>query len=325
MFNRRLVIVVLVVLVLLVGSTFVQAADKTLKLGHVGSTEDSRQDAAILFALLVEMKTHGQVKVDIYPAGMLGSWAEMIEGLEFGSIDIVIEALGTMERYTDSAAIGILPFIYRDVGHFLKVWRSSIGQEILDRLTQETGYLFLGSMYRGARNLTTVRPIESIDDLRGLKIRVPSAETHIQTWKNLGASPTPMAWTEVFTSLQQGVIEGQENPLDVIRFNSIHEVAPYLTLTGHIVNNYHFILWNETFKQYSDNLQKAIKEAAMEVSYWFSLNTLLKEEDNLSFLKENGAIVFEPEMDEWRDRVKDVIDSKSDTVKKWVQQIYEVQ
>lgn len=328
MFNKRLFFVVLVVLSLLIGGTFAQAADQIiLKLGHVGSATDPRQDAGMLFASLVEMKTNGQVKVEVYPSGMLGTWEEMIGGLELGSTDIVIESVGCVESYSNLACIETLPFLFRDTGHFLKIWESPLGKEILDKISQETGFLFLGHMYRGARHLTAVRPVEKLADLEGLKIRVPPLDTYIQIWEKLGASPTPMAWTEVFTALQQKVIDAQENPLDVIRFNSIYEAAPYLTLTGHILGNYYFIFWDDTFEQFPDNVQEAIKEAANEVSSWFTLNTFKAEEQNLTFIEENGGIIIklgQEELEKWKDKVSKIVESKDEIVQKWAQEIGKV-
>src|SRR5690606_2105368 len=125
-------------------------------------------------------------------------------------VNMVIESLGSLERYTDLAAIEGVPFLYEDAEHFFEVWDGPMAEDILSTVREDSGFQLLGALYRGGRQLNSTRPIESIGDLAGLKLRVPNQQTYIDTWQALGASPTPMALNEVFSAMEQGAVEGQE-------------------------------------------------------------------------------------------------------------------
>jgi TRAP-type transport system periplasmic protein len=303
------------------GSDGDSAEAVTLRLGHVHAEDSPPQDASVELAELVDAATDGQCTIDIFPAGQLGSWEELQEGLELGSVDIVIESLGSLERYTPLAAIEGLPFLYDDPEQFFEVWESPLAEEILTSVEEESGFRLMGALYRGGRLLNSVRPVESVGDASGLKLRVPTQQTYIDTWQAIGASPTPMAFTEVFSALEQGAIDGQENPIDIIRFNSMYEVAPYVTETNHLYGNYHFQVWGESFDALPETCQTALTDAIDEVSGTYRQNTLDSYEEHKTFLEENGTTFFPIEIDEWREKVTSVIDGADPTVKEWAERI----
>lgn len=291
-----------------------QAADEiVLKLGHGGAVTDPRQTASETFAKVAAEKSGGKIKVEIYPASSLGTWREMQEGLELGSTDIVIEDIGTLQRYSPFCALGFMPFVYRDKAHFEKVWASPLGEEILSEVRKKTGFQLLGVMYRGGRNLTANRPCSKLADLKGLKIRVPNAEVSINTWKSLGASPTPMAFTEVFGALQQKVIDAQENPLDVIFNDSIHEVAPNITLSSHVIGAFNFQFWGEKYDGFPKEIQDALKAAAEAAGKEYTDNTTKREEDILAKYKADEKVnlitLDSAEYEVWKGQVAGVYDN----------------
>lgn len=322
-FHKSLVSLVLVMLVALVAAG-ADAASITLRLGHEGSVTDPRQEVSLMFARLVSEKTKGQVEIKVYPASTLGTKEEMQEGLQVGTVDIVLESLGSLERYSPLAGIEGLPFLFRDMDHWLKVWNGPIGDEIVASFEKDSGYLLLGRMVRGPRHLTARRPVRGLEDLRGLKIRVPTQPTYVATWKNLGASPAAMAFAEVFTALQQGVIDAQENPLDTILFASIHEVAPFITLTGHLVGGYHFQVWSKRFHSYPENVQKAMQEAADEAAKWYSDLSVRGEKEYLQRLRNEGATIITIDPEVWKKPVMPLYDSAHPKVKEWAARIAEV-
>nr|KEO73446.1 hypothetical protein DA06_28270 [Georgenia sp. SUBG003] len=118
------------------------------------------------------------------------------------------------------------------------MWDGELGEEIKGAITEETGFELLGNMFRGSRNLTTNSEVTSLEDLEGLTIRTPSTQTMVETWQTLGARAEAMPWDEVYSALEQGVIDGQENPLDVAAFNALYEVQSHVTLTEHMYANY---------------------------------------------------------------------------------------
>jgi tripartite ATP-independent transporter DctP family solute receptor len=312
----RLCFFVGVMLVLAMATTVMAADQIVLKLGHGGAVTDPRQTASETFAKVVAEKSGGKVKVEIYPASALGTWREMQEGLEIGICDIVIEDIGTLQRYAKFCALGFMPFVYRDQAHFQKVWNSPLADEIFQAVREKTGFQLLGVMYRGGRQLTAVRPCKKLEDLKGLKIRVPNAEVSIDTWNSLGASPTPMAFTEVFGALQQKVIDAQENPLDVIFNDSIHEVAPNITLSSHVIGAFNFQFWGEKFNAYPEDIQRALREAADVAAKEYTENTTKREQEILAKYKADDKVTLinldQAEHERWKKQVAPVYDKYPD-------------
>lgn len=278
----------------------------TLKLGHEGPITDPRQVAAETFKRIVETETNKQVTVEIYPASSLGDWRELQEGLQIGSVDIVIEDIGTLQRFNDIAAIGWAAFLYKDREHYMKVWAGEIGQQIRSDLEKATGFRLLGLMYRGARNLNSIKKIDNLDELRGIKIRVPNSVIAIDTWKALGANPQAMSYTEVFGALQQGVIDAQENPLESIFSDSVYEVAPYINLTEHVLGAYNFQFWGKTFDSWPENVQAAIKNAVDAASTEFTDGLTSREANIIDQLKNNPKVYIVPVSAEIRSQMAEL-------------------
>lgn len=292
-----------------------------LTLGHSYGTDSLPNRAAELYSKKVKESTEGKVEIRVFPSSQLGSWEEMQEGLELETMDALIESVGTLERYTPLASIEGVPFLYSDTDHLFRVWDSDLGQDILDRLEKETGFKLLGRMYFGQRILNTSRPIKNLEDLKGLKLRVPPQKTYIDTWKALGASPTPMSLDETFSAIEQGVVEGQENPVDVARFDSFYEVAPNITRTNHLMGNMHFQFWSHKFNSYPPDVQKVLKEKADEVSVWYRETALKEEQENEEFLRKHGTKFYDVDRDQWKKRVSTIYQHLDPQVAAWVKQI----
>ncbi len=254
------------------------AEDKiVLKLGHGGAVTDPRQAASLTFKRIVEEETNGEVEVQVYPAYALGSWSEMLEGLQMDSLQVLIEDSGTLQNFSPICGLGFMPAVYADKEHFMRVWTSEVGEKIFDMIEEESGYLLEGVMYRGARNLTATKPVKTLADLEGLKIRVTNAQVSLDSWTAWGASPQAMAFPEVFGALQQGVIDAQENPVEVIYNDSIYEVAPNITFTEHIYSAMSFIMWGDTYKSWPENVQKAVSKAAKAAGEEYTAGVAARE------------------------------------------------
>lgn len=269
--KARLIVVAVVALAVLLASPLVAAGRGeqartaeviTMRLGHGGTTSDLRQFASETFKEVVERESGGRARVEIFPDSTLGDWREMQEGLQIGTVDLVIEDIGTLQRYSDMAALGFMPYVYVSKEHYLRVWDSDVKDVLVNAFQEETGFLLLGNMFRGARILTSVRPVRRLEDVRGLKIRVPGADSAIAGWQALGANPQAMAFPEVFGALQQRVIDAQENPLNVIVNNSLYEVAPYITFSNHVYGAFNFQLWGQTFDSWPPEVQRAVRMGA---------------------------------------------------------------
>lgn len=293
----------------------------TLTLGHAYAVDSLQHRAAEQLAERVSELSDGAMTMSVFPSAQLGSWEEMQEGLEIGSVDVVIESLGSLERYTDLAAIEGLPFLYEDAEHFFEVWDGDMAGEILDAVADDSGFRLVGDMYRGGRQVNSVRAIESVGDLRGLKLRVPNQQTYIDTWQSLGASPTPMALNEVFSAMEQGAVEGQENPIDVVRFSSFYEVAPFVTETNHLFGNFHFQLWDATYQGWPEANRAIFDEAVADVSATYRETSIAEAVENKEFLEEAGVEFFEIDLDEWREPVAGLIEDADPTVREWAERI----
>ena len=299
-----------------------RAQEATLVLGHVGSATDPREEAATRFKSIVEERSEGRVAVEVHGNSTLGTWEEMIEGLQFGTTDIVIESLLALEAYTDLAGIETAPFLYSTPDEFFATWDGELGQEIKDAITEASGYAVLGNLYRGARELTTKEPVTRLDQLEGLTIRTPSAPTMVATWRALGARAEAMPWPEVYSALEQGVIDGQENPLDVIAFNDIYEVAPQIAETSHLHANFHFLMWDEALEGLSEEDRRIVREAAETVGEEYTEKTLANQEAYREDLVSKGASFNAIEdRDAWVEAVQPVVDGLPERVQEWIAEI----
>lgn len=304
------------------GASIDDVKPATLVLGHAGAESDMRQTASLQFKELVEEATDGKLTVEIHPASTLGTWEEMIEGLQLGTVDVVIESLLSLETYTNLASVETAPFLYDGYDQFKTVWDGELGAEIKSAISEASGFEILGNMYRGPRELTTKDPVLNLEQLQGKTIRTPSAATMLATWEALGARAEALPFNEVYSALESGVIDGQENPLDAIYFNSIHEVAPNITETSHMYANYHFLLSSDALAGMPQVYQDAITEAAEEVGKTYTETTLANIDEYKAELEEAGA-TFHPleDRENWVKATQPIIDGLPDQVREWVTEI----
>ncbi len=272
------------------------AAPITLKLAHVVSTSAPYHIGAMEFAKLVDQKTKGQLKIEIYPGGQLGKGErECIEGLQIGTIDLVATSTGPVGGFVPQMLVVDLPFLFRDNAHVDKVLDGPIGEGLLRDLSK-AGIKGIAFWENGFRNLTNnKRPVNKPEDVKGLKLRTMENEVHMDAFRTLGADPTPMTWGEVYTSLQQGVIDGQENPINIIRTHKIYEVNKYLALTGHVYSPAMLLMNENKFKGLAPDFQKALMEAGREAAKFERKFIRDNETKMLEELKGFGMQVTTPE------------------------------
>ena len=208
-------------------------AQTVLKMAHIYIPGNIWYETAEAYAKAVEARTAGKVKIQIAHSGSTGDWPQAIEALKIGTNDIVLQSVGTLDRYNIIAGIEAYPYLVRDVDHFKKVYYGPMGSQLYDEIAAKTQFRIIGAGYRGARHLSSNKKVEKVEDLKGVKLRVPPLKMYRMTWEFLGASPTPMGIAELFTSLQNGVVDGQENPLEVLEQQKYYEVQKYLVETGH--------------------------------------------------------------------------------------------
>lgn len=296
-----------------------RAATK-ITLGHAVAATDPRHEAGVRFGKELERLTNGRYVVEVYPGGQLGNYNEQVQAIKVGTQDILIEDTNVLDRFDTIAGIDVYPFLFRDADHFFKVFNGAVGKDLYEEIRKKTGFLTLGAMFRGYRELTTKRPVTKVDDLKGMKIRVPPAKIFLETWKALGANPTPMVWGEVYLSLKQGVIDAQENPFPVIYNEKIFEVTKYLVLTHHATGVYTFIMNDKKFQSYPRDVQDAFRAAAKVGEEYYNQYVLKEQAQLLDELKKKGMEVLTPDLSPFRERVK-ALDDQFPEYKPWLARI----
>ena len=241
---------------------FPAEAQTTMKI-NISVAQNSHYGVAIdTFAREVEARTNGRYKIQTFYAGALGAERESVEGVQLGTLDLTLTSTGPLPNFVPEVAILDIPFLFRDYAHARAVLDGPIGQEMLQKFPPK-GMVALAWGENGFRHMTnSKRPVNVPDDLKGLKMRTMENPIHIQAYRQFGILPTPMAFTEVFTALQQGTVDGQENPLSVITAAKLDQVQKNLTLTGHVYSPA-VILMN---KAQWDKLSAADKQAFLDAA-----------------------------------------------------------
>ncbi len=254
----------LAVAVLGLGIACAAAAQTMLRI-NIALAQNSHYGVAIdTLAREVERRTDGRYKVQTFYSSALGAERESVEGVQLGTLDLTLTSTGPLPNFVPDVAILDIPFLFRDYAHARAVLDGPIGQELLTKF-QAKGMVGLAWAENGFRHMTnSKRPVNVPDDLRGLKMRTMENPIHIEAYRQFGILPTPMAFTEVFTALQQGTVDGQENPLSVIEAAKLDQVQKYLTLTGHVYSPAVFLMNKARWDSLSDADKRAFLDAAKE-------------------------------------------------------------
>lgn len=206
----------------------------TLKLGHTGAPDHHFQTIAEQFAKRMSEATDGQVVIQVYPSDSLGKQMELVEGTFYGTNDMVLTSDAVLSNFVPEVGIVNLPFIFEDSQHVRRALDGEVGEKLAAKV-EEQGVRVVGWWENGFRHVTnSKRPIETPADLNGLKLRVPEGPIFVDTFTQLGAQATPIAFTELYSALQLGVVDGQENPPAHILTQKFYEVQDYASRTGHI-------------------------------------------------------------------------------------------
>jgi tripartite ATP-independent transporter DctP family solute receptor len=239
-------------------------AQTALKM-NISVAQNSHYGVAIdTFAREVEKRTNGRYKIQNFYAGALGAERESIEGVQLGTLDLTMTSTGPVPNFVPEVAILDIPFLFRDYAQARAVLDGPIGQDLLTKFDAK-GIKALAWGENGFRHMTNNKhPVNTPDDLKGLKMRTMENPIHIEAYRQFGILPTPMAFTEVFTALQQGTVDGQENPLSVITAAKLEQVQKYLSLTGHVYSPALILMSKSQWDKLSPADKQAFSEAATE-------------------------------------------------------------
>ena len=267
----------------------------TIKFAHNGNTnpEDPQNVGVAAFKEMVEERSDGSLQVQIYPAGQLGDARSIVESMQLGLIEMADVENGPMGRFVPEAMVWDLPFIFRDIEHAHKVLDGEIGQAIQEKYLG-VGIRHLAYNDGGFRYFTNdQRPIHSLDDMNGLLIRVMESAVMVDTVNAFGASAVPMSFGELYTALQQGVVDGQENPMNLIYSQRFYEVQDYLSLSGHFYYPRQYIASETWWQSLSQEHRDIIAQASKEASEIQRAALVEYEVEMLQVLQERGMKVNE--------------------------------
>lgn len=263
-----------------------------LKLGHGIQQTHPAHLAAEKFAQEVNEKTNGQIEIQVYPNRQLGEERDMVEGLQLGTVDFCITSTGPLVSFVPEIGVVDLPFLFSSSEHAYKVLDGEVGKNIMTQF-EKKGIIGLSFMENGWRSISSNKKIEVPADLSGLKIRTMENKVHMATFRALGASPVPMVWGEVYTSLQQGVIDGQENPPVILATNALWEVQDYYALTKHFYTPQLFLMSKNTASKLSDEQITIINNAAVAATQYDRELMAELDKEYISTLKNNGMEVYD--------------------------------
>jgi tripartite ATP-independent transporter DctP family solute receptor len=243
-------------------AAFPTQAQTVLKIGHVLAKGSHYDIGANVFCENLDKNTQGRYKCQVYPASALGGEREQIEAVQIGTQDLVITSTGPVGNFVPEMKVVDVPFLFRDYDHARKVLDGKIGQDMLAKFSSH-GLVALAWSENGFRHMTNnKRAIVSAADASGLKMRTMENKVHMEGYRAFGIQPTPMAFPEVFGALQQGVVDGQENPIPVILASKFSQVQKHLSLTGHVYSPALIITSPRVMSKLSDADKKAFQDAA---------------------------------------------------------------
>lgn len=277
---------------LVTGAGVAQAQTKWRAAGNF-AVEHTSTDAMKLFKEEVEKATGGKLAIDLFPAMQLGGAQENVQAVRTGAIQVVWIGMAFLSRTVPELEALSLPFLFSSREQAFRIADGPIGREI-DRKMADKGLTLLGFMELGARHVTNSRrPIKSIEDFKGLKIRLQPNETHLATFRALGANAVAMDVKELYPAMQQGVVDGQENPYAVISANRYFEVQKYMSNTGHFFDFITIVAHRRSFEALPAAQQKAIRDGIAAAVRYQRERAKLQETDSLTEIRKRGVVFDE--------------------------------
>ena len=281
------------------------SAEYDLKMGLVAGPTSNEYKAAEFFAKEVKANSNGKIETSLYPSAQLGDDRSMIKQLGDGALDFTFGESARFQLFYPSAEVFALPYMIPN----FKVAKEALfdtkyGQNLVKKVHDELGITILADAYNGTRQTTSNRAINSINDMKGLKLRVPNAATNLAYAKYSGAAPTPMAFSEVYLALQTNSVDGQENPLPTIQAQKFEEVQKYLALTNHILNDQLYLVSNATLEDLPEDLQKVVKDAAEKAADYHTKLFEDGEKNLIAYFESKGMTVTKPDLIPFKEAMK---------------------
>lgn len=244
----------------------ISMAATTLKLGHTGAPDHHYQVASEMFAKNVKDRTNGEIIIEVYPSDLYGKQKQLVSQAQQGLADMVLTSDAVISSFVPIFGVLNLPFLFQDINHVANTMDGEVG-EMLAQEAGKKGLEVLGYWENGFRHITNNKnPINTPADMKGIKLRTPESKLVMDSFKALGASPVPMSFGEIYSALQTGTVDGQENPIAHLLAQKWYEVQKYLSLTGHQHYVEPLLMSQEKFQQLTPEQQKILKEEAQKIA-----------------------------------------------------------
>ncbi|WP_417243806.1 TRAP transporter substrate-binding protein [Celeribacter sp.] len=283
-------------LVLTASLTAAHAQEVTLRLAHFAAESHPGHAASVQFAENVAARTGGEVKIELYPANQLGSPPEQLEQTILGAIDMNLPTHGGLDKYDRAFGTAMTPFAFSSYQHAHTVLDGEFTDWVSPKL-EEQGLVMLSHWEYGFRNITnSVRPINTPEDVEGLKLRTPPELQIVAAMEGLGASTTQIAFPELPNALNQGVVQGQENPIGVIYHYNLNDFQEHLALTRHVYNAMIHVVNKDKWEQLSPNQQRILREESAKAGAMMRAAVQAQEAEEIAGLIERGMKVTEPDL-----------------------------
>ena len=274
---------------------------QTFRLAHVYNPDHAWDQGAHLAAKLVQERTNGEIEIEVFPSSQLGTEEQITEAVIFGSIDMCVSGAGQIGNLFKPIYVLEMPYTFKDNNHVLRFAKSDVAQQMFADLENEFQIKVIGASSYGIRQLLSVnKPIKTPEDLKGFKLRVPEQQITVEYGKAMGSDPTPIAYAEAYMALQQGVVDGLENPLSALKNMKFYEVAKYINLTSHVTNCCFFLMNGDKFNNLSQEQQGIVLGAFDEASKLI-VELLNKDDQELgSFFEKEGLTIIQADVDAFK-------------------------
>jgi tripartite ATP-independent transporter DctP family solute receptor len=279
-------------------SVSAQATKWKMALGD--ATGSPQHETGKKFKEVVEAKSDGKIEIALFPNGQLGSEQDTVNDAAMGTLDFSVLAINNITPFSPSVGVLSLPYVIQSLEEAAKLTQGEVGKQLIENTVRDAGVRIVAWTYTGFRVLTnSKKPIATLEDLKGVVVRVPKNEIMIDTYKSWGINPTPMAWSETFTALQQKVVDGQDNPYATVAAMQFYEVQKYITPIRYLFSIEPLIISEQLFQSQSPEMQKIILDAGMEATK-HSQKFLAESEDAIikDLVDNKGMIITMPANDE---------------------------
>jgi tripartite ATP-independent transporter DctP family solute receptor len=264
------------------------SAQTKLKWAHVYETSEPYHTESVWAAEEIKKRTNGKFEIQVFPASSLGKETDINQGLQLGTVDMIISGPSFAARTYPRLGIAYYPFIFRDADHLLAYSKSAVFKEMVEGFRAKSGIQILAYTYYGARHTTAQKAFTDCAGMKGIKIRVPDVPSYRATPEACGANPTPIAFAEVYLALQNGTVEAQENPLTTIEAKKFFEVQKHIMLTGHIIDGLTTQVAPHVWYKLSDAEKKVFSDVTLEAAARATAKIKKRESELVDEFKKKG-------------------------------------